>query len=174
MPILVAIVEALGDPVFRLEDAGSTPGWEPLVTVSGPLAAELGFNSETAVLRAGHRANTSVGRFVRLYMRNVCGIRQAPDETDQGAIAGNFFVALAENEQVIRTLGWPSHSNDRGFRDDDTTATVRGVLMTSQPIYSGGSSAADHLSIIAAGMADTIGPWPAARIPTRHSSLSSC
>jgi hypothetical protein len=27
MPVLVAIVEAIAEPIFRVEDAGSTPGW---------------------------------------------------------------------------------------------------------------------------------------------------
>src|SRR5262249_34063022 len=36
MPILVAAAEALSDPIFGLEHAGSTPSWEPLVILSGP------------------------------------------------------------------------------------------------------------------------------------------
>ena len=35
MPILLAMVEAIADPAFKLEDAGCTPGWEPLAVVSG-------------------------------------------------------------------------------------------------------------------------------------------
>src|SRR5690606_28807769 len=37
MPVLIAIVEAITQPEFRLQDAGSTPGWEPVVTVSGEI-----------------------------------------------------------------------------------------------------------------------------------------
>ena len=33
MPVLIAIVEAILDPAFVLEDAGATPGWEPLVKI---------------------------------------------------------------------------------------------------------------------------------------------
>ncbi|HEY7591540.1 MAG TPA: hypothetical protein VH969_00175 [Actinophytocola sp.] len=159
MPILVAAVEAIADPDFRVEDAGSTPGWEPMVIVSGPLAAELDFNSGTGALRVGPRANTSVGRFVRLYLRNVAGLRPIPDETDKGAIGGTFNVALAEHEAAIRDVGWQPYRVDRGFADADTVVTVRSVYATSAPIYSGGDRATDHLATIARLVTDVVGPW---------------
>jgi len=33
-PVLLAIADALADPQFRIQDAGSTPAWEPLVVRS--------------------------------------------------------------------------------------------------------------------------------------------
>ncbi len=159
MPILVAAVEAVADPVFRVEDAGSTPGWEPMVIVSGPLARELDFNSGTGALRVGPRANTSVGRFVRLFLRNVAGLRPFPDETDQGAIGSTFNVALAEHEAAMRDIGWAPYRVDRGFAEADTVVTVRSVYATSAPIYSAGDHATDHLATIARLMTDVLGPW---------------
>jgi hypothetical protein len=159
MPILVAAVEAVADPVFRVEDAGSTPGWEPMVIVSGPLATELEFNSGVGALRVGPRANTSVGRFLRLYLRNVAGLRAVPDETDKGAIGTTFNVALAEHEAAVRDIGWAPYRVDRGFTEADTVVTVRSVYATSAPIYSGGDRATDHLATIARLMTDVVGPW---------------
>jgi len=159
LPILVAAVEAIADPEFRVEDAGSTPGWEPLVILSGPLARELEFNSGTGALRVGPRANTSVGRFVRLYLRNVAGLRPFPDETDKGAIGATFNVALAEHEAAIRDLGWAPYRIDRGFTEADNVVTVRSVYAASAPIYSGGARATDHLATIARLLTDVLGPW---------------
>lgn len=159
MPILVAIVEAVADPTFRVQDAGSTPGWEPLITISGPSAESLGFNSGTGAMRVGPRANTSVGRFLRLYLRNVAGLLPQRDETDHGAIAYTFNVALTEREAAIRELGWPPHRVDRGFDPADDVVTVRSVVTISAPIYSAGSRAEDHLETIARLMTDAIGPW---------------
>jgi hypothetical protein len=159
LPILLAVVEAIADPVFRLEDAGSTPGWEPMVTVSGGIAARLGFNSGVGALRVGNRANTSIGRFLRLYMRNVAGLLSQPDETDKGAIGTTFNVALAENEPYVEQIGWPTHRVDKGFRVEDDVVTVRGVYASSAPIYSAGEHAADHLYVIGKLMTDTLGPW---------------
>jgi hypothetical protein len=159
MPVLLAVVECLADPVFRIEDAGSTPGWEPLVVISGPLVGELDFNSETGVLRIGRQANTSIGRFVRLYMRNIAGLRIPPGSTDQGAIASGFNVVLAENEQATRELGWPTFRNDAGYTDDQSVVSIQSVVSTSAPIYTGGDHAEDHLETLTLLFTNAMGPW---------------
>lgn len=159
LPVLVAIVECLADPKFRIEDAGSTPGWEPLVTISGPLAAELDFNSGTGVLRVGRQANTSIGRFVRLFMRNVAGLRIPPGVTDQGAIASTFNVVLAEDEAAVTALGWQPFRVDEGFDPADSVVSVQSVFASSPPIYSGGGDALSHLETIGSHFSRTIGAW---------------
>ena len=78
MPILIAIVDALCDPKYRVEDSGSTPGWEPVVIINGPIIKELDFNYGQGMMRVGRQANTSIGRFVRMYLRNICGFRIPP------------------------------------------------------------------------------------------------
>ena len=147
MPILTAIVECIADPAFRLQDAGATPGWEPLVIVSGPVAKALDFNSGAGVLRVGRQANTSIGRFVRLYLRNVGGFRIAPGEGDKACIGSTFNVALAENEDAVREVGWSPFSADRGFEPGENVVTVQSVVSASPPTYSAGSSALEHASI---------------------------
>lgn len=159
LPILLAIAECLVDPEFRIQDAGSTPGWEPLVVLSGRVADQLDFNSGTGVMRIGRRANSSVGRFVRLYLRNLPGLRIAPEQTDQGAIATSFNVVLAENEAAVRDLGWPSFRADRGFDDDQSMVTVQSCVNISAPIYSGGDYPRDHLETLAQIFGNAIGPW---------------
>jgi hypothetical protein len=149
MPLLVAIVEAIAEPVFRVEDAGSTPGWEPLVIVSGPIAKHLDFNYGQGVMRVGRQANTSVGRFLRLYLRNVAGLRIPPGAGDKGSIAGSFHVALAEDEDAAAALGWPTFGADQGFARDDSVVTVQSVVSVSPPIYSAGTRALDHARILA-------------------------
>ncbi|SFM81600.1 hypothetical protein SAMN05216207_100372 [Pseudonocardia ammonioxydans] len=159
MPVLLGIVECLVDPVFRVADAGSTPGWEPLVVLSGPVVERLGFNSGTGVMRVGRRANTAVGRFVRLYLRNLAGLRTPPDHTDQGAIATSFNVVLAENDDAVRDAGWSSFREDRGFAAADSVVTVQSCVTISAPIYSAGEDAAGHLHALTVGMRDAMGPW---------------
>lgn len=149
MPILIAVVEAIAEPEFRIEDAGSTPGWEPLVILNGPIIKELDFNFGSGVMRVGRQANTSVGRFLRLYMRNVAGLRIPPGDTDKGSIGFTFNVALAENEDAVMELGWQPFSVDRGFKAGENVVTVQSVISISPPTYSGGHSALDHLETIA-------------------------
>jgi hypothetical protein len=64
MPILLAAVDAIAAPEFRIQDGGATPGWEPLIILNGPIIKQLGFNYETGVMRPGRQANTSIGRFL--------------------------------------------------------------------------------------------------------------
>lgn len=159
LPVLLAIAECIADPAWRVQDAGSTPGWEPLVVLSGPVVERLGLNSGTGAMRVGRRANTSIGRFVRLYLRNVAGLRIPPEHTDQGAIASTFHVALTENDRAVRDLGWPSFRHDRGFGDADSVVTVQSCVTVSAPIYSGGDHASDHLDALTLIFGNAIGPW---------------
>lgn len=156
LPVLLAVTEAVADPEFRLEDAGSTPGWEPLVVVSGPVVRELGFNSGTGVMRVGRRANSTVARFLRLLMRNVGGLR--PGETDKATIGAGAQVALAEDGEAVAELGWPPFALDRGFEAGDSVVTVQSVVAVSPPIYSSGA-AVEHLEAIAHLLGTTCGPW---------------
>ena len=145
MPVLIAIVEAMCDPNFRLEDAGSTPGWEPMVVVSGTIIKELNLNYGQGVMRAGRQANTSIGRFMRMYLRNVCGYRIPPGAGDKGSIGQNFIVALAEDEDSAAQLGWSTFGEDCGFAQGENAVTVQSVVCISPPLYSAGDTALGHV-----------------------------
>ena len=149
MSILVSVVEAIAEPEFRIEDAGSTPGWEPLIILNGPIIKELDFNYGSGVMRVGRQANTSIGRFLRLYMRNIAGLRIPPGQSDKGTMGYTFNVVLAENEDAVAELGWHPFSVDRGFKAGENVVTVQSVVCTSPPCYSAGDSARDHVETIA-------------------------
>lgn len=122
MPILVALVEAMADERYGVEHSGNTPGSETLIVLNGPIVKELGFNCEQGVLRDGFRANTTVGRFWRLYLRNVAGF--LPHKTDKGTYGNTFRVVCAENEDAVARIGWTPNSVDMGFSAGDDTVTV--------------------------------------------------
>jgi len=159
MPVLVAIVEAIADPEFRVHDAGSTPGWEPLVIVSGPVARALDLNHGQGAMRVGRQANASIGRFLRLYLRNIAGLRIPPGAGDKGSIAGTFHVALAEDEEAATAMGWPTFGEDAGFARDESAVTVQSVVSVSPPIYSGGTRGLDHVQVLAEVFGDECRYW---------------
>ena len=159
MPVLVAVARCLMDPRFRLEDLTSTFGLEPLVVVSGPVVEALDFNTGTGAMRVGRRANTSIGRFLRLLLRNVGGLRIPPGTSDAGAIGYSFNVVMAEDESSTRAIGWDPFRVDNGFAHDSSTASVLLVTNHSAPIYTAGDSAVEHLETIARILANAIGPW---------------
>jgi len=122
MPILVAIVEALADPVYGVEHSGNTPGADTLIVLNGPIIKQLDFNYEQGVLRDGFMPNTSVGRFLRLALRNMAGFLL--HKTDKGCFGNSFRVVLAENEDALARIGWPSNAEDMGFATGDNTVTI--------------------------------------------------
>lgn len=138
MPLLIASVEVLCDPRFRLEDQGSSPAWEILCIVSGPIATQLDFNHAHGVCSTGRRANTSIGRFLRLYSRNIAGHRIPPGVTDYAGIGNSFVVAITENEDCIREIGWTSYAQDQGFNNDDNAVTLQSIVAASPSfLYAG-------------------------------------
>lgn len=157
MPILVGVVEVLCDPRWRLEDAGCTPGWEPLVTVSGPLVEALGFNSGAGLMRVGNRMNTSLGRFTRLYMRNVAGLLTEPGDTDKAAIGRTFNVAIAESDAGT-PASWTPDRVEAGFALEETAVSVQSCVGISGPAYTGGDPAR-QLAVLQRFAEETIGGW---------------
>ena len=159
MPVLVAIGRCLADPRFRMADLTSTFGLEPLIVVSGPVVEALDFNSGTGAMRLGRQANTSIGRFLRLLLRNVGGLRIPPGTSDAGAIGYSFNVVMAEDETSTRAIGWDPFRVDNGFALGQSTASVLLVANHSAPIYTAGESAEEHLETVARILANAIGPW---------------
>ena len=122
MPILVAIAEVLCDPVYGVEHSGNTTGAEAQIILNGPIAKRLGFNYEQGVMRDGFRANTAVGRFLRLYLRNIVGF--LPHKTDKGTYGGTWHVVVPENEDAVAEIGWEPNSVDMGFAAGDNVVTI--------------------------------------------------
>ena len=122
MPVLVALAEAMADPEYGVEHSGNTPGAETLITLNGPIIKQLGFNYEQGVLRDGFMPNSSVGRFWRLYLRNVAGFLL--HKNDKATFGNTWRVVLAENEDVLAEVGWPPTSAEFGFEAGENTVTI--------------------------------------------------
>ena len=151
MPVLLAIVEAIAEPRFGLEHAGSTAGWTPLIILNGPIIKELGFNSGQGVLRPQTQANVTVSRFLRLCMVNIAGYRLG--ETDMATFGRNYYPVLAEAEDASP---WEPMSVDRGFARDANLVTVQSGQQVSNSFISRGE-APEHLRIIAMEVARELG-----------------
>jgi len=122
MPVLVALIEAMADPRYGVEHSGNTPGAETLIIVNGPVIRRLGFNYQQGALRDGFQANTAIGRFWRLYLRNVAGF--LPHKTDKGTFGNTWRVVLAENEDALRQMGWTTIAQDAGVAPGESAVTI--------------------------------------------------
>ena len=155
MPILVALVEAMADPIYGVEHSGNTPGAETLITLNGPIIKDLNFNYTQGVLRDGFMPNTSVGRFWRLALRNMAGFLL--HKTDKGTFGNTFRVVLAENEDALAQIGWPPNSVDMGFSAGDNTVTITRCTGGSVIVSVTGSTPEEMMPFIADGVAKQTG-----------------
>ena len=152
MPILIALTEAMADPTFGVEHLGHTPGTETLIVLNGSISKQLRFNCTQGALRPGFQANTSVGRFWRMMLRNVAGY--LPHKTDKGCFGGNFRIVLAENEEAVAHFGWEPLSVDLGFEAGENLVTISSCTEATQAIEVGATTAEQILKNIEARMAD--------------------
>ena len=130
MPVLLAAVEALGDPLYGYHGpATSTGGSAVFMLINGPIAREIGVNSGDNLFGPGWRANATIGRAVRLVMRNVIGT--LPGELDRSSLGhgGKYSYCIAENEV---DSPWPPFHTTRGFRADQNAVTIFAALAPHQ------------------------------------------
>jgi hypothetical protein len=155
MPILVALVEAMADPIYGVEHSGNTPGADTLIILNGPIIKDLKFNYTQGVLRDGFMPNTSVGRFWRLAIRNIAGFLL--HKTDKGTFGNTFRVVLAENEDALARIGWPPNSVDMGFAAGDNTVTISRMTGGGVIVSVTGSKPEDMMPYLADGLAKQTG-----------------
>ncbi len=124
LPVLIALTEILADPAYGAEHSGNTTGADALIILDGPNADKLGFNSGAGAMREGTHANTSVGRWLRLYLRNVFDFTAG--EHDKATFGNAARVVLAEDMGCLKEIGWQPLSATFGYSaDDDSVSMVR-------------------------------------------------
>ena len=161
MPILVAIVEVMSSPQYAVKHGGSTPGWEAMIILNGPICRKLGFNFELAAQRPGNQANTSIGRFYRLFCRNIP--RFLPGPTDMATFGQMFRAVVAENESACTEMGWQPLHTMRGYNPGDNVATITSIRAVGDPFSTAGEGAERHLDYAVDWAKRMIEPYQASR-----------
>ena len=99
-PVVLAAVRAVLQPQFNVGSISTTTGGAaPVVIVSGAIADRLGIQSGTAVFGSGHRANATIGRALRLTMRNLGGAVAETMEKSTHGWPGKYTMCFAENQE---------------------------------------------------------------------------
>jgi len=155
MPVLVALIEAMVDPAYGVEHSGNTPGADTLILLNGPIIKRLGFNYTQGVMRDGFQANTSVGRFWRLYLRNVVGF--LPHQNDKATFGNTWRVVVPENEDVLAKIGWPPYCADFGLPAGSNAVAVAR--------YTGGN----HISSVSGATPEALLPYIADAVLKQYS-----
>jgi hypothetical protein len=103
-------------------------GAAPVVIVSGLIAGWIGIHSGTAVLGSDHRANATIGRALRLTMRNLGGATADTMEKSTHGWPGKYTMSFAEHTE--RNPWEPLHV-ELGFAPDVSIVIVvaaRGII----------------------------------------------
>ncbi len=121
MPVVVAAIEAITEPDFKMNHLASTSSPWPVFIVNGPIIKELGLNSGAYVLGPGSRPNATIGRAISLTLANcmdakVGGVQQGI----MGIPARAAGQVIAENEDI----SWEPLSVMRGFPRGVSTLTA--------------------------------------------------
>ncbi|MCR9126910.1 MAG: TlpA family protein disulfide reductase [Rhodobacteraceae bacterium] len=131
LPVVIAAVEAVCTDAFNVHGVtATTMGASPVMVVNGPIRDRIGMNKGLGALGAGNRANATIGRALRLVVRNVGGASSGGVERSTLGNPMKFTMCFAEWEE--RSPFPPLHV-ERGFDAGDSVVTV--FAMTGGPVH---------------------------------------
>ena len=157
-PVVLAALDAMGDPELNLHGATlSTGGAAIMAVVNGPIGREIGMNSGVALFCPGNRANATIGRALHLVLWNCTGNR--PDQMDKTIMghAGRYSMCIAEREEALPP-GWQPFHVERGLPGSSSAVTVLTAMHPLQAGYTG-SSDPEELLINVADAMKVLSPW---------------
>ena len=121
-PVVIAVLEAMSVPSYAFHASiTSTGGSAQFVVVNGPIRDQLGMNSDANVLGPGNRANSTIGRALRLIMMNVAGAKPGVLDKSTHGHGGKYSFCIAEAEEISP---WEPFHVEAGFSIDESTVTV--------------------------------------------------
>jgi hypothetical protein len=145
-PVVLASVRAVLQPGFHVgSTACTTGGAAPVIIVNGPIAARVGISGGTACFGGNIKANATIGRALRLVMRNLGGARPDGMEKSTQAWPGKITCCFAENE--ARSPWEPFHVA-RGYPDGASAITVvavRGIYGVTEGVRTTGEGVLETL-----------------------------
>ena len=125
MPVIIAAVEAITDPAYDLFRVQSTAGpAAPLLIVSGPqLIEDLNINDGYGTIGPGWKANSTIGRAVRLILINIGHSWPGKNDMKSVGLFPKFTTLMAENEATYKGF-WEPLRVVEGFGKDQATVSV--------------------------------------------------
>ncbi len=123
-PVIIAAMEAFSAGEFW-HMMGSSGGFTLIIMVNGPIAKEIEMNSGIGFLGDCWKANSTIGRAVRLTTRNLGHTWPAVNDMALvGRPSPHTFYTFAENEEMSP---WEPFQVSLGYQKEDSTVTVTKV-----------------------------------------------
>lgn len=123
MPLLIAYTQALADGNYR-RTLASTHAWTPYCWVNGPVARQLGLDSQQGLINEPR--NAALGRFINLAMMNLGGYYIKQDR--MGSFGYLMPWSLAEDEAACLRIGWQPYHVQKGYGLNQNTLTAASAL----------------------------------------------
>ena len=154
MPVVLAAVRAhLSEKGNCHSVTGTLSGAAQAVVINGPARLRLDVNCKAGCFGPGWRANATIGRALRLVIRNVC--RAVPNFLDRATYSTPARYSFCFGEDEEGSSPWVPMSVERGIPAGTSAVTVHSVMTMS--------SALDLTSRTPEGVLDSV----AAHIRTR-------
>ncbi len=129
LPVVIAALQAACTDDFNIHGVmATTMGASPVMVVNGPIREALGMNMKLGALGQGNRASNTIGRALRLTVRNVGGAK--PGGTERSTLGNPMKFTMCFPEWEERHPWEPMHV-ERGFDRNDSVVTL--FAMTSGP-----------------------------------------
>lgn len=129
-PVAAAAVRAFLQPKANAHSTTATlAGAAHAVVVNGPVRTRLGIHGGQACFGPGFRANATIGRALRLVIRNVC--RAVPGELDRASFSWplRYSFCFGEDEEAS---DWTPLHVQLGYRPEQSVVTVQSVMRLLQ------------------------------------------
>jgi hypothetical protein len=123
MPILIAMVQAIGNPKYKVSYSrrgGSTHSFQTYYWLNGPVARQLGVDFGQGLI--ANPINQVLGRTMSLIERNIAGYRIKL--TQVGTFGKVTSWVLAEDEEGALQIGWKPNHVEKGFDLNANTVTT--------------------------------------------------
>ena len=148
LPVVIAAAEIMCIPEFCIHGlTATTYGATPIIVVNGPIRHRIGMNMGINVLGQGNRANATIGRAIKLLVRNLGGGRPGEVERATFGSPSKYTCCFAEYEEKSP---WEPLHVERGFAAGESVVTCFGL-------EGGPHQIADQTSRTARALAGSLG-----------------
>ncbi|MCY2986955.1 MAG: hypothetical protein NTY19_03695 [Planctomycetota bacterium] len=124
MPLLIAFTKALADGNYR-RTLASTHAWTPFCWVNGPVARQLGLDSQQGQIN--EPKNVVLGRFINLAMMNLGGYYVKQNR--MGTFGYLMPWSMTEDEEACLRIGWQPYHAQLGHDLNQSVLTAASALM---------------------------------------------
>lgn len=165
LPIVITAVEAVCTDDFNIHGVmATTMGATPVMIVNGPIRHHIGMNMGLGALGQGNRANATIGRALRLIIRNLGGA--VPGGTERSTFGNpmKFTMCFAEWEEKSY---WDPLQVDQGFHASESTVTV--LAMSGGP-----NLIVDETATTGEALAHTLGEATTTMLNSKAYGFSNC